>query len=235
MDFTFYLRSEEFQEIYKELDSIYGEVLDIGSPDQRISQIYQQNTEEQYYLKLFGGDYSLAETLLEGNFSIFPFGKVEFLEFVLKSIPEGDVSNDSFFAMITDRSGFNARKQSIISWVDLKRVEMKMEKIKPQIEMRYDKLFEAFKDPDKYQRILNLLVTKKFCNPGNHSWIGQKAELGDLYNRLNVQGYLHRKLSPKEKVSISINSFGINISESILRQTKVESSFLFIPLATTIS
>lgn len=103
-------------------------------------------------------------------------------------------------------------------------------------------LFEAFSSPSKYSFIMNLLVTNKYCNTGNYIWIDNKGSAKGtivyLLNFLHKQGYFKENtmLKKNEIVLIAKNTFGVDISESTAKQSKVEDTNLskLIPLASTI-
>lgn len=141
----------------------------------------------------------------------------------------------------TQLSGTNEEKLIFLLWnqfVRLKKMEHLKGKLYQQKKDIYSNIFEAFTDSEKHQRIMNLLVTKKYCQSGSYFWIGNKSELIDLLKELNNKGYLLRKLTQAEMVLISKNSFGNNISKSTLRTKPTDSKksvFNFIPLASTIS
>jgi hypothetical protein len=100
----------------------------------------------------------------------------------------------------------------------------------------YNTLFEAFKDTNLYQRIMNILVSKQLCNSGNYHWKDSKEKLIDLLKFLDTQGYLNRKLTQKEMEMISKNTFGIDkISNSSMRPKPGKIDFPFIPLSSTLS
>jgi len=100
----------------------------------------------------------------------------------------------------------------------------------------YNDLFSAFKDPEKYQRIMNLLVTKGICSPGNpcHHWGDIKGRFVDFLKTLHIRGYLRRNLNPEEMIAIA-EKFGLGtVSRSTLRSKPLETSFPFIPLSSTL-
>jgi hypothetical protein len=96
-------------------------------------------------------------------------------------------------------------------------------------------LFEAFIDPIKHQRILNILVNKQLCNTGNNCWIDTKEKLIDLFRYLHKQGYLSRKLTHNEMIIISKNTFAVDVSKSTLRPKPGKVDFPYIPIASTLS
>ena len=103
----------------------------------------------------------------------------------------------------------------------------------PSPKGNYDILFEAFIDPEKYQRIINILVNKGLCNNGNYHWQDTKGLLIGILKHLHKQGYLHRELSEKELISISKNIFGIIVSPRTCRVKPEGVRLPGIPLAST--
>ncbi len=101
---------------------------------------------------------------------------------------------------------------------------------------QFDTLFEAFKDPEKYQRIMNLLVFKGYCNAGNYKWNEKKYNrtmLMALLDKLEIQGYLNRDLSSKEKVEICHNTFKIKVAIRFCSTKATEKNYPEIKLAST--
>lgn len=113
--------------------------------------------------------------------------------------------------------------------------QQRSQKANESSKIKYKTLFEAFINSEKYQTIMNYLVNKNFCNSGNYHWKDTKEILIGTLKQLHIQGYLHRKLTHKEMITICKNTFGVEVSKRICN-TKPENELLpDIPLASTLS
>ncbi|NCB44138.1 MAG: hypothetical protein EOM59_16200 [Clostridia bacterium] len=97
----------------------------------------------------------------------------------------------------------------------------------------YSTLSDAFIEIEKYQRIMNLLVSKNHCNAGNYRWKDRKEVLIGFLKDLHFKGFLHRKLSNNELISICDNTFGCKVSKSTCRIKPNCVTLPTIPLAST--
>ena len=109
----------------------------------------------------------------------------------------------------------------------------------PQPTLELELFFESI---SKYKYIMELLVKKGYCNAGNYNWCDEKKS--NKATVLSVMKYLHtlgyyrgnKKLQIKQIKEISLNTFGVEVSESYIKQHKTDPVQVnFIPLASTIS
>jgi|GEM_PF-5314524 hypothetical protein len=103
------------------------------------------------------------------------------------------------------------------------------------------KLSDIFESISKYSHIMNLLVEKGYCQPNTFLWKDEKktnkASVVSLIKYLHTQGfYLDNKKPTTNQIKlIAQNTFGVTISESLIKQHKTnEHQVKFIPIASTI-
>jgi hypothetical protein len=105
-----------------------------------------------------------------------------------------------------------------------------------------DSLNKAFKDISKFHKIREILVENGYCQSGTYNWKDEKesnkSTIIFLLKHLHAQRYYkeNRKLKNKEIQLIAKNTFGIEISESYIKQCKIEDINIIkiIPPATTL-
>jgi hypothetical protein len=102
------------------------------------------------------------------------------------------------------------------------------------VEIEYSSLYDSFTDPEKYQRVMNLLVNKELCNSGNYNWKASKEILIGVLKQLHLQGYLHRKLTQKEMITICRNTFAIEVKIRTCNIKPEDVLLPDIPLASTL-
>lgn len=99
---------------------------------------------------------------------------------------------------------------------------------------RYDCLFAAFIDPEKYQRIRNYLVSTEYCAEGTLRWLKGKENLVGFLKDLHRKTYLHRKLTHAELKIISSNDFGVNLGQRVCSTNPDRVSIPEIPPASAL-
>jgi len=97
---------------------------------------------------------------------------------------------------------------------------------KPEKKPEYTKLIEAFETTSKYHKIMNLLADKEYCEHNTFIWNKDKGILIFLLKFLHKRKYYkdNRKLKNSEIVNIALNTFGISLSVSYVKQYKEEDS-----------
>jgi len=223
-------------------------------------QVYdlEMQLQVQYYKKLFKTNMppSYCEDILDYHFEAYAGRKTDFLSFVsytIRIIPSLHSSILFDELSIFDCSDLPEKRNVIIEWIERKETELEQatrnskteQSIKGSNDIRqdlpsigpkqqYTTLIAAFTDAEKYQRMMDMLVNNNRCNNGNHHWTDTKEILIGTLKQFDIQGYLHRKLSQKEMITICKNTFGIIVSKRTCN-TKPESVAIpVIPLASTL-
>lgn len=103
---------------------------------------------------------------------------------------------------------------------------------------------KLFKKISSYNKIMQILVEHGYCAPGTYTWIdeksGNKKFLVSIIKTIQIRRFLKVKgnLTPKQIQYIALNTFNVDVSESLIEKhklNKVESKILeFIPIASTI-
>ena len=98
-----------------------------------------------------------------------------------------------------------------------------------------------FADQEKFKSIMNLLVKKGFCHAVTYIWEdhenSNKATVVSLLKYLHVLGFYkdNRKLTAKETIEVAKNTFGVTLSESLLKKHKMcNNEINFIPASNLI-
>lgn len=102
-------------------------------------------------------------------------------------------------------------------------------------------LESVFADPYQYNCIMQILVEKKFCQPGTFIWIdlkkGYKTFIANLLKYLHFQNYYQNRagLSNLQIQQIALNTFHVDIALDTIKHAEIRNSkFKFIPEASTI-
>ena len=108
---------------------------------------------------------------------------------------------------------------------------------KPIIDIK--ELTEGFQYSDQYDSVMELLINKKCCQPKTYIWNETKGTKNNLASLLKhdlfLKGYLKRRLTTNEIITIASNTFGSSLSTSTIAHAKPDNGnfFKFIPTAAT--
>ncbi len=102
-------------------------------------------------------------------------------------------------------------------------------------------LSETFEDILKYQKVMELLVSKEFCQAHTYLWkdrkVGYKMTLVRILKQLHVQGYYqgNKSLSHDEIKAIANNTFGVQLGIDTVKKSFPGPAEAFIPVSTTLN
>lgn len=235
-DHIYWLNSEKATDLFTSLEAdIKREIIYLSDSHEKLKQYTRQ-----VYYEVLG--YSLRKFRLVSD-QWLEIKSVEFTEAIKDNnfliIHNGYISAISrmmaiFRKELMASAGASIPEDFSITGDYSKEVEILFNS-KDRKQPEFKTLFDAFVSPERYQFIINHLVNKKICNPGNYHWLDRKEILIGLLKHLGIQGYYHRELSQKEMITICKYTFSTEVSVRTCNTKPENVSLPNIPPASTLS
>ncbi len=224
------MNEEIFKQLLYLLNQFNHEKKATGLPDNVLISIHIEKCTSTlsdfydfYHLKQKQGQHDITEI------DILYLGNKLFLQ-ALEEKKDGKLINpqeSSLFHPI-ELEFYGSHKQNIITDTDSIEIDSPLT------------LFDVFKSPSKYQKIMDILINQGYCQAGTFIWKderkGNKSLLVSILKFLHIQGYYKedKKLKNKQIKAVAKNTFGMNIGDSIIGSTKPDDFKLgFIPPSST--